>query len=324
MTTRPRVLLSRRWPAAVEAKMAEAYDVTANTTDIPLTRHQFQEALRDYDAVCPTVTDNQSADALDIPNPRAKVLGNFGVGFSHIDLDAARSLGLIVTNTPGVLSDCTADIAMTLMLMVARRAGEAERELRAGQWTGWRPTHMIGAKITGKTLGIIGFGRIGQRMARKAHFGFDMQILAYGRREIPEHILAETGATQVASIDALLAQSDFVSLHCPGGTENHHLINADRLRKMKPDSFLINTARGEVVDENALAAALADGGIKGAGLDVFEGEPQVNSRLLDCDNAVLLPHLGSATRETREAMGFRVLDNLNQFFAGQEPQDRVA
>jgi lactate dehydrogenase-like 2-hydroxyacid dehydrogenase len=229
-----------------------------------------------------------------------------------------------VTNTPDVLSECTADIAMTLMLMVARRAGEGERELREGRWTGWRPTHLIGTKVSGATLGIIGFGRIGQAMAQRAHFGFGMKIVVQNRSAIAPEVLARYNATQAASIEDLLPQCDFVSLHCPGGAANRHLINARRLDLMRPGAFLINTARGEVVDEHALAQALWFGTIAGAGLDVFEREPRIPDELLGADNLVLLPHLGSATRETREAMGFRVLQNLTDFFDGRQPRDRVA
>lgn len=320
---KPKVIVSRRWPAAVEEQLKENYDVVLNTGDKPFTPQEFRDALKSADAVLPTVTDKLNAEALDVSEPRAKILGNYGVGYSHIDLEAAGALDVAVTNTPEVLSDCTADTAMTLMLMAARRAGEGEREVRAGNWTGWRPTHMVGTKVTGKTLGIVGFGRIGQKMARKAHFGFDMKIIAQDYYPVKPEVLAETGAVQVDSIEQVLAQSDFVTLHCPGGDENYHLMNAERLKMMKPNSYLINTARGEVVDADALVDALQAGTILGAGLDVFEGEPNINPRLMECENAVLFPHLGSATIETREAMGFRVMDNLSDFFAGREPRDRV-
>ncbi len=270
------------------------------------------------------MTDRLPAQVFDQPGPRTRILANYGVGFAHIDTAAAKHHGIAVTNTPDVLSECTADIAMTLMLMVARRAGEGERELRAGEWAGWRPTHMIGTKVSGATLGIIGFGRIGQAMAQRAHFGFGMKVLVQNRSAVPVEVLQQFNAVQVSAIDELLPQCDFVSLHCPGGAANRHLINARRLDLMRPGAFLINTARGEVVDEYALAQALWFGTIGGAGLDVFEREPQVPQELLDADNLVLLPHLGSATRETREAMGFRVLDNLTAFFDGRPPRDRVA
>jgi lactate dehydrogenase-like 2-hydroxyacid dehydrogenase len=254
---------------------------------------------------------------------RCRLLANFGVGFNHIDLHAAQLRGITVTNTPGVLTDCTADLAMTLLLMAARRAGEGERELRAGQWSGWRPTHLMGAKITGKTLGLIGFGRIAQAMAKKAHFGFDMQVIYYTPHPPDAAINARYGAEPRASIEAVLREADFIALHCPGRKENRHLINAERLALMKPSAYLINTARGDVVDTTALIAALKNGVIAGAGLDVYENEPNFDSALLELDNAVLLPHLGSATAETRLAMGMRVIENLMAFFAGAEPRDKL-
>ncbi len=323
MSVRPKVLVSRRWPAAVEARLSESFDAEFNRSDRPLCPDDFRNALKHYDAILPTVTDTLHAGALDVSQPKTRILANYGVGYSHIDVSAAQARGITITNTPDVLSECTADIAMTLMLMVARRAGEGERELRAGEWTGWRPTHLMGSKVSGKTLGIVGFGRIGQAMARRAHHGFGMKIVVQNRSAVAPATLAAYGATQVDNIEDLLPQCDFVSLHCPGGTANRHLINARRLDLMKPDAFLINTARGEVIDEQALAQALMFDMIGGAGLDVFDGEPRVAPILMQCDNLVMLPHLGSATRETREAMGLRVLDNLNDYFAGREPRDRV-
>ncbi len=320
--SKPSVFVTRRWPEAVEAKLAEQYNATFNMDDVPLGTEELRAAIASHDAVLPTVTDKLDAAVFDV-TPQAKILGNYGVGYSHICEDSARRLGLVVTNTPDVLSECTADIAMTLLLMAARRAGEGEREVRAGQWSGWRPTHMIGAKVAGKVLGIIGFGRIGQEMARRAHHGFGMKILVQNRSKVAPEVLAACGAEQVESVEALLPQCDFVSLHCPGGAANRHLINAERLALFKPGAYLINTARGEVVDDIALASALTSGALGGAGLDVFDGEPQINAALFNCPSLVMLPHLGSATRETREEMGFRVLDNLNDFFAGNAPRDRV-
>lgn len=321
---KPKVLVTRRWPQAVEAKMAEVFDLDLNRADKPLSVTELKAALGQYDAVLPTVTDRLPAAVFEQARSRTRILANYGVGFAHIDTEAAKAASVAVTNTPDVLSECTADIAMTLMLMVARRAGEGERELRDGRWTGWRPTHLIGTKVSGATLGIIGFGRIGQAMAQRAHFGFGMKILVQNRSPIAPEVLARYNAVQVATIEELLPECDFVSLHCPGGAVNRHLINSRRLDLMRPGAFLINTARGEVVDEHALAQALWFGTIGGAGLDVFEREPQVPEALLGADNLVLLPHLGSATRETREAMGFRVLENLTDFFDGRQPRDRVA
>ncbi len=304
--------------------MAEVFDVTLNKADTPLSLADFRDAFTKYDAVLPTVTDRLSAAAFDLIKPRTRVLANYGVGFSHIDTALAVHHDMVVTNTPDVLSECTADLAMTLLLMVARRAGEGERELRAGQWVGWRPTHMIGTKVSGATLGIVGFGRIGQAMAARAHFGFGMKILVQNRSAVAPETLARYNATQVTELDDLLPQCDFVSLHCPGGAANRHLINGRRLGLMRPDAFLINTARGEVVDEYALAQALWFKTIGGAGLDVYEREPLISPELMGADNLVLLPHLGSATAETREAMGFRVMANLEDFFNGRAPRDRVA
>lgn len=320
---KPRVLVTRRWPQAVEARLSEIFDAQLNLGDKPLTPDQFRAAIREYDAILPTVTDKIGAPALECDKPQTRILANYGVGYSHIDLNRVNQHGIVVTNTPDVLSECTADLAMTLMLMVARRAGEGERELRAGQWTGWRPTHLVGTKVSGKTLGIVGYGRIGQEMARRAHHGFGMKILAFNRSPVAPEVLAQCQATQVASLDEMLPECDFVSLHCPGGAENRHLINAARLARMRPDAFLINTARGEVIDEAALMQALWFDTIGGAALDVFDGEPVINPQLLESDRLVMLPHLGSATREAREAMGFRVIDNLQDFFSGREPRDRV-
>jgi lactate dehydrogenase-like 2-hydroxyacid dehydrogenase len=305
-------------------KMAEVFDLDLNMSDQPLSEADLRDAMGQYDAILPTVTDRLPAQVFDRAATRTRILANYGVGFAHIDTAAAKSRGIAVTNTPDVLSECTADIAMTLLLMVARRAGEGERELREGRWTGWRPTHLIGTKVSGATLGIIGFGRIGQAMAQRAHFGFGMRIVVQNRSPVPPEVLARYNATQVPTIEDLLPDCDFISLHCPGGAANRHLINARRLDLMKPSAFLINTARGEVVDEYALAQSLWFGSIAGAGLDVFEREPLVPDALLNADNLVLLPHLGSATRETREAMGFRVLENLTAFFDGRQPRDLVA
>jgi glyoxylate reductase len=323
MTQKPKVLVTRRWPAKVEARLAERFDVELNESDTPMTGAEFQDALSRYDAILPTVTDKLDAEALNVSNPQTRLLANYGVGFSHIDADSVRAHGIAVSNTPDVLSECTADLAMTLMLMIARRAGEGERELRAGKWTGWRPTHLVGTKVSGKTLGIVGFGRIGQAMAQRAHHGFGMRIIVQNRSPVAQDVLDRYGATQVASLDELMPECDVLSLHCPGGDSNRHLIDGRRLAMMKPGAFVINTARGEVIDEQALAHALTSGDLGGAGLDVFDGEPNIAPVLLSCDKLVMLPHLGSATSETREAMGMRVFDNLVDFFEGRAPRDKV-
>ena len=322
--TKPKILVSRRWPEAVETAMVEKYDVTFNIKDKPLSTNEFKDALSIYDAILPTVTDKISSEVFRVKNPRTKIFGNYGVGFSHIDIPAAKAAGITVSNTPDVLSDCTADITLTLMLMAARRAGEGEREVRSGNWEGWRPRHLIGTRITGKTLGIIGFGRIGREVAKRAHFGFGMKIVVQNRSKIGNDILIRTNAHQVDNIDELLETSDFISLHCPGGNDNHHLISTKQFKKMKNSAILINTARGEVVDDNALILALKSKEISAVGLDVFNNEPNINPELMKFENAILLPHLGSATQETREAMGFRVLDNIADFFEGKVPRDKVA
>jgi lactate dehydrogenase-like 2-hydroxyacid dehydrogenase len=285
----------------------------------------LRAALAANDAVCPTVTDKLTADILAAASTgKLKILGNYGVGFSHIDIAACKRLGITVTNTPDILTDATAELAITLMLMTARRTGEGERQVRANQWPGWAPTRMIGADVTGKTLGLIGFGRIGQSTARKAHHGFGMKILYYSRKRASSEVEARTGGQHCAGLNDLLERADFVSLHCPGGAETRHLLDAARLDRMKRTAFLINTARGEVVDESALAEALRNRVIAGAGLDVYEHEPRVPEAFIGLENVVLLPHLGSATLETRVAMGMRVAENLERFFAGLEPGDRVA
>jgi lactate dehydrogenase-like 2-hydroxyacid dehydrogenase len=320
----PKILLTRRWPSEVEHYLSQRYDVTINESDTPPDEAALKAALASYDAVCPTVTDKLNADVLAAGGGRVKILGNYGVGVSHIDLPTCRRLGIIVTNTPDVLTDATAEIAVTLMLMTARRAGEGERQVRDHKWDGWAPTRMIGADVTGKTLGLVGFGRIGQATAQKAHHGFGMPVLYYSRKRAASEVEARTGGQHCASLDELLERADFVSLHCPGGAETRHLLNATRLDRMKRSAFLINTARGEVVDEAALADALRNRVIAGAGLDVYEHEPRVPEAFLGLENVVLLPHLGSATLETRVAMGMRVAENLERFFAGLEPGDRVA
>ncbi|RVA05210.1 D-glycerate dehydrogenase [Mesorhizobium sp. M7A.F.Ca.US.001.02.1.1] len=317
--SKPKVIVTRRWPHEVEQRLGDHFDVTLNEADRPYEQQELRQALLLADAVLPTVTDRLGAD-LFAGGVRARILGNFGVGFNHIDIAAASAAGLIVTNRPAVLTDATADLAMTLLLMCARRAGEGERELRSGKWTGWRPTHLCGTQVSGKTVGIIGMGRIGQAMARRCHFGFGMEVVFFDSQPVPHPGMP---ARQLATVDEVLAASDFVSLHCPGGGENTRLINERRLARMKESAFLINTARGDVVDEDALVQALRERRITGAGLDVFETEPSVPRALTEREDVVLLPHLGSATSETRIAMGMRVIDNLSAFFEGRTPPDAV-
>ncbi len=321
---KPKAIVTRRWPKEVEEKLAELFDVQLNRDDRPLSVGELQDALRTADVVMPTVSDRITAEVLSAEPLRCKILGNFGVGFNHIDIAAAKARGIAVTNTPAVLTDCTADIAMTLLLMAARRGGEGERHVRTKAWTGWRPTHMMGTKVTGKTLGLLGLGRIGKAMAKRAYHGFDMPVLFHDPYPPAAAELKALGATRCASIEEVLERSDFVSLHCPATPETRHLINAARLKRMKRSAILVNTARGDVVDEKALIQALKDGTIAAAGLDVYEFEPKVSEELLTLENVVLLPHLGSASRETRVAMGMRVIDNVTAFFAGKAPADRVA
>ena len=321
---KPKIIVTRRWPAEVEQQLAESFDVRFNADDKPFDQAALKRAFSEADAVFPTVSDRIDAQVLAAEPLRAKLLGNFGVGFNHIDLEAAKARGIAVTNTPEVLTDATADLAITLLLMVARRSGEGERHVRAGAWTGWRPTHMMGTQVTGKTLGLIGFGRIGRAVAQRAHHGFGMKIVFQDPYPPKPQDVAALGAEACASVEEVLARADFVSLHCPGGGENRHLMNAERLTAMQPHAILINTARGDVIDEAALVEALKSGTIAGAGLDVYEGEPKVHPGLLGLENAVLLPHLGSATRETRVAMGMRVLENAKAFFSGEPPPNRVA
>ncbi|MEL6233944.1 MAG: D-glycerate dehydrogenase [Pseudomonadota bacterium] len=316
---RPVALLTRAWPAAAIDALAAHFEVVAPGEDAPVAPDDLRAALGRCDALLSTVTDRLDAAAL-AGASRTRIIGNFGVGVSHIDLEAARAAGIAVTNTPDVLTDATADLAMTLLLMSARRVSEGEALVRSGRWSGWTPTQLLGSHVTGKTIGIVGMGRIGQATARRAQQGFGMRVL-YTSRSGREVDLP--GARRVP-LEALLEEADFVSLHCPGGAENRHLVDAAALARMKPGAHLINTARGEVVDEAALVAALSKGVIAGAGLDVFEEEPKLHPGLSGLPNVSLLPHLGSATVETRVAMGLRVVENLVAFFEGRAPRDRVA
>lgn len=313
--------MTRRWPIAVERALGDRFEAVFNECDTPLSQSELANALDEYDVLAPTVSDRIDADVI-AGGQRVKLIANYGVGFDHIDLAAARARGIAVTNTPGVLTDATADLAMTLILMAARRAGEGERELRSGKWSGWRPTHLIGSELQDKLLGIVGFGRIGQATARRAKHGFGMRI-AYHARRLSEAAKA-LEAEFCADLATLLGKADFVSLHLPGGTETADLIDARALATMKRGSYLINTARGTVVDHAALADALRSGHLAGAGLDVYPAEPAVPPALFDLENLVLLPHLGSATAQAREAMGMRALTNIEAFARGEDLPDRVA
>jgi lactate dehydrogenase-like 2-hydroxyacid dehydrogenase len=325
VSARPTVVVTRKLPDAVEAAVSAKYDVRLNRTDVALTAEQMAQVLRTTDIVLCTVTDKLRAELFD-SRVQTRLLANFGVGVNHIDREAARRVGVSITNTPDVLTDDTADIALALILMTMRRLGEGERHLRSGAWSGWRPTHLMGRSPHGKTLGIIGYGRIGRAVARQAASALGMHIVYYAPRDVVIDDPATAGpadAERVDSIETLLERADVVSLHCPSTPETRHLINAERLKLMGPSSYLVNTARGDIVDEYALTAALREGTIAGAGLDVYEWEPIVVAELRDMERVVLLPHMGSGTIETRTAMGMRALANIDAFVSGVRPPDLV-
>lgn len=319
---RPRLLLTRPVPQAAEDRLASTYDLTINPNDRPMTAAELAQAMPLYDALCPNPSDRIDATILATPGSRVRILANYGAGVEHIDLAAAKAAGIVVTNTPGAVTEPTADLAIMLMLMASRRASEGERQLRSGQWTGWRPRHMVGQSLSGKLLGLVGFGRIAQATAQRAA-AFGMRLGYSTRRRATPEIEARFGVTYFPTLNDLATEADVLSLHTPGGPETRHLINAERLALMKPTAILINTSRGSVIDEAALAEALAANRIAGAGLDVFEREPTVNPALLALENVVLLPHLGSATIEARTRMGMQAAENLDAFFNGAEPPDRV-
>ena len=320
--TRPSIFVTRRWPAPAEEALAAHFDVTLNEDDRPLTKEELMAGFASHDIAAPTVSDVIDGDVVRAGgNGSCRMIANYGVGVNHIDLAAAAAAGIPVSNTPGVLTDATADLTLTIMLMLCRRAGEGERELRAGEWTGWRPTHLVGRAMTGKTLGIIGMGRIGRAVAHRAHFGFGMNVVFQNRSPIADG--GGVNGRQLGSVAEVCAASDFVSLHCAATPETRHILGAEAIAAMSPDAYVINTARGDVVDEAALVAALESGAIAGAGLDVFQGEPAVNPAIIAAPNTVLLPHLGSATQETRVAMGMKVVENARAFAAGAPLPDNV-
>ncbi|MEY3959583.1 MAG: hypothetical protein RIR14_236 [Pseudomonadota bacterium] len=300
-----KLLITRPLPDAVMQAARARFAVTARESTLPLTAEELRASLRDFDLVLPTLGDLYAAEVFaDVAKPRARLLANFGVGFNHIDVTAARAAGLAVSNTPGAVTDATADIALTLILMTARRAGEGERLVRAGRWQGWHPTQMLGLHVGGKTLGIIGMGRIGKAIARRAHHGFGMEITYYNRSK------AEPGLpARAVTLDEAMG-ADVVVIAVPGGPATRHFINAERLAQMKPGGILVNIARGDVVDEAALVETLQQGRIGGAGLDVYEHEPRIHPALLRMENVTLLPHLGTAALEVRTAMGLMAVDNL--------------
>ena len=314
-----KLLITRPLPETVMQAARAEFDVTARAETTPLTATELRAALTDYDAVLPTLGDLFRAEVFaDVARPRAKILANFGVGYNHIDTDAARAKGIAVTNTPGAVTDATADVAMTLILMTARRAGEGERLLRAGNWQGWHPIQMLGTHVTGKRVGILGMGRIGKAIANRCHHGFGMEVVFYNRSPLSD---AGLPARQVDMAEAM--QADFVVACVPGGPATRHLINAQTLSQMRPNGIFINISRGDVVDEAALVQALQQGKIAGAGLDVYEREPQVTPALLAMENVTLLPHLGTAVLEVRTAMGMMAVNNLMAHKTGQPLPNKV-
>ena len=316
----PPIFVTRQLPQPVMARLAERFTVTCHSRGRPLKAWQLKRAVADQEGLVCTLADRVDREVIQA-GPRLKIIANYAVGVNNIDLAAAAERGIWVTNTPGVLTDATADLTWALLLGVARRVYEGSRFLRMGRWTGWAPTLLLGSEVAGKTLGIVGMGRIGQAVARRG-LGFSMRILYHQRHRLDPRVEKALQARYV-SLDTLLAESDFVSLHVPLTPETHHLIGLEQLRRMKPTAFLINTSRGAVVDERALIWALRKGLIAGAGLDVFEEEPKVPKSLRQLKNALLLPHLGSATTETRIRMGFMVLENLVAVFEGRTPPNPV-
>ena len=319
---RPSVRVTRTLLPAVEKRMAELFDTRFNADDVPLTRDALVAAMADCDVLVPTVTDTIDASIIAAAPPRLKLIASYGAGVNHIDLAAAKAKGIMVTNTPGVFTDDTADLTMALILNVPRRLGEGHRAMRNGEWSGWSPTGMLGHRIGGKTLGIIGLGRIGEAVAMRAK-AFGMNIIYNKRSRLPASVEDELGVTFEPDIDRLVARSDIITLHCPLTADTDKIINADRIAHMKPNAYVINSSRGELIDEDALIEALQSGRIAGAGLDVYTHEPAVDSRFLSIPNAVLLPHLGSATFEGREASGERVITNIRVWADGHRPPDQV-
>ena len=321
---RPLVIVTRKLPDVVETRMRELFDARLNVDDKPMSQAQLVEAAQAADVLVPTVTDRIDRAVLAQAGPRLRLVANFGTGVDNIDLDTARNRGITVTNTPGVLTEDTADMTMALILAVPRRLAEGTALLKDTRrhWDGWSPTWMLGHRIYGKRLGIIGMGRIGQAVARRAK-AFGLQIHYHNRRRLPEEIEQELEATYWDSLDQMLARMDIISVNCPHTPATYHLLSARRLKLLKPSAYIVNTARGEVIDENELARMIETGSIAGAGLDVFEHEPAINPKLLASDRVVALPHMGSATLEGRIDMGEKVIINVKTFLDGHAPPDRV-
>ena len=319
---KPVVHLTRKLPDSTETRMRELFDARLNETDVPPSKERLQAMMQEADVLVPTVTDRIDADLLAGAGDQLKLIASFGTGVDHIDLAAARARGITVTNTPGVLTEDTADMAMALMLAVPRRIAEGDRLTRSGEWTGWAPTRMLGHRINGKRLGIIGMGRIGCAVARRAR-GFGLSIHYHNRKPVHPETEAELEATYWESLEQMLSRVDIVSVNCPHTPATHRMLSRDRLELMQPSAYLVNTSRGEVIDEEALAALLETGHIAGAGLDVYADEANITSSLLDLPNVVLLPHIGSATIEGRLEMGDKVIINIQTFWDGHAPRDRV-
>ncbi|MEC7593941.1 MAG: D-glycerate dehydrogenase [Pseudomonadota bacterium] len=320
--TKPLVIVTRKLPDAIETRMMELFDVRLNLDDEPFSRARMVEAVQAADVLVPTVTDRIDAGILEQASDKLRLIASFGTGVDHIDVAAARARGMTVTNTPGVLTEDTADMTMALILAVPRRLVAGERLMRAGQWRGWSPTSMLGNRIHGKRLGIVGMGRIGQAVARRAR-GFGLSIHYHNRRPVHAEIEAELEATYWDNLDQMLARMDIISINCPHTAATYHLISPRRLALIQTHAFIVNTSRGEVIDENALVHALQNRDLAGAGLDVFEHEPQVNPKLLELENVVLMPHMGSATIEGRIDMGEKVIINIRAFMDQHAPPDRV-
>jgi glyoxylate reductase len=316
------VIITRKLPDPIETRMMELFACRLNLNDKAFDKSELRDAVGQADVLVPTVTDRIDAEVLAAAGPRLKLIASFGTGVDHVDLAAAQQRGIIVTNTPGVLTEDTADMTMALILAVSRRLAEGERLIRGGGWTGWGPTSMLGHRIWGKRLGIVGMGRIGMALARRAT-GFGLSIHYHNRRPVPEDVESALEATYWESLDQMLAHMDIISVNCPHTPATYHLLSARRLRLLQPHAILVNTARGEIVDEEELVRLLEIRAIGGAGLDVFEHEPAVDPRLLALDNVVLLPHMGSATIEGRIAMGEKVIINIKTFADGHRPPDRV-
>ena len=319
---KPLVVVTRKLPDVIETRMMELFDTRLNPDDVPLTPVQMQEAMAIAEVLVPTVTDRLDRALIEAAGPQLRLIASFGTGVDHIDLKAARERGIVVTNTPGVLTEDTADMTMALLLATARRVAEGERLVRSGQWTGWGPTTMLGHRISGKRLGILGMGRIGSALAKRAR-AFGMSIHYHNRRRVHPELEQELEATYWSSLDQMLARMDIVSINCPHTPATYHLLSERRLKLLRPHCYIVNTSRGEVIDEVALTRMLSKGEIAGAGLDVFEHEPAVNPKLLRLDNVVLLPHMGSATIEGRIDMGEKVVINIKTFTDGHAPPDRV-